>query len=371
MTIKFSLHRMGQFLSRRVSGVPPTGPESDIDVREEYANAFRTESYTDFWSRILTLTNGDSATCIPVESSTTATRLPSYRLFAEHLLEPDQPTVTQVLGLAQPQNHPENHSILSDYFAETADASLLCGLLLKDIHKTRAQYHPLKTTIHTLETTQFLSKSHFPVVLDHLTEFAHSLNPFGSSANSLSQFRAVQAGCTGLLKRLESSRDQARARLRLVKRFKHGSAVFLVALTASVVVIVTAHGLAMLVAVPGFIMASIKLASTKSLARLSAQLDAAAKGTYILNRDLDTIRRLLTRLHDELEHLRTMVQFWLERKEDRFQPIGEVARQLKKNNSSFTQQLDELEEHLYLCFMTINRARSLVMKKVMEELSRV
>ncbi|XP_043725664.1 UPF0496 protein At3g49070 [Telopea speciosissima] len=370
MTIKFSLHRMGQFLSRRVSGVPHTNPESGIDVREEYANAFRTKSYVDFWTRVLTLTDGDAATCHPTESSTTATHLPSYRLFAEHLLEPDQPTVIEVLALAQPQNHPENHSLLADYFSETANASFLCGLLLKDIHKTRAQYHPLKTTVRSLETTQLLSESHFPVVLDHITEFTHSLNLFGSSALSLSQFQAVQAGCTGLLKRLESSREQVCARLRLVNRFKHGSAIFLVALTASVVVIVTVHALAMLVAVPGFITASIKLVSTKRLAGQSAQLDSAAKGMYILNRDLDTISRIVTRLHDELEHLQTMVRFWLERK-DRLHPVGEVARQLQKNDSSFSQQLDELEEHLYLCFMTINRARSLVIKKVMEDLSRV
>ncbi|PPS04928.1 hypothetical protein GOBAR_AA15730 [Gossypium barbadense] len=110
---------------------------------------------------------------------------------------------------------------------------------------------------------------------------------------------------------------------------------------------------------------SLELASTRRLARESAQLDAAAKGTYILNRDLDTISRLVARLNDELEDMCAMVKFWLAGGEDRLQASGEVARQLKKNDANFTQQLDELEEHLYLCFMTINRTRNLVVKEIL------
>jgi methyl-accepting chemotaxis protein len=165
---------------------------------------------------------------------------------------------------------------------------------------------------------------------------------------------------------LESSRDKTRAKLRLANILKRGSAIFLIALTASVTVIVAAHAIVLLVATPGLIAASFELASVRSLARVTAQLDAAAKGTYILNRDMDTISRLVARLNDELEHMRAMLKFWVERKEDRLQASDEVARQLKKNDCSFSQQLDELEEHLYLCSMTVNRARNLVVKEMVD-----
>lgn len=131
--------------------------------------------------------------------------------------------------------------------------------------------------------------------------------------------------------------------------------------------IVATHALVTLVATPSLIVASLELASSKKFLRLSAQLDGAAKGTYILNRDLDTIAQLAARLNDELEHMRSTVVFWTERGEDRLQAVEEVASRLKKNESSFRQQVDELEEHLYLCFMTINRARNLVIKEILDE----
>uniref|UniRef100_A0A803M093 Rx N-terminal domain-containing protein n=2 Tax=Chenopodium quinoa TaxID=63459 RepID=A0A803M093_CHEQI len=124
----------------------------------------------------------------------------------------------------------------------------------------------------------------------------------------------------------------------------------------------------MSMAVPGLIIAFRGSTSTKQLAKTSAQLDAAAKGTYILNRDLDTISRLVARLDDELEHIRAMVEFWMDRVDDHLhaQAGEEVARQLKRNDAKFMDQLDELEEHLYLCFMTINRARNLVVKEILD-----
>ncbi|GAB4858299.1 hypothetical protein Ancab_009771 [Ancistrocladus abbreviatus] len=346
-------------------GTPPVA--CDVDVREEYANAFRTESYYHFWARVLELNNNDTATRKSMDS-TSAARLPSYRLFAEHLLDPDQPTVTKLLAVAK--TRPENRTVLSDYFLETANASLLCGHLLNDIDRIRIKYRTLKKTLKSLEIAQFEPITHLPTILTQLSEFTKSINPFLPSSSSSTRFRAVQGSCTGLLKRLESGRDKAQANLQLLNGLKCGSAIFLVALTATVTIVVVTHALAAAVAVPAFVMASLELASNRRLAKLSAQLDAAAKGTYILNRDLDTISRLVTRLDDELEHIRAMIGFWLELMgEDQTQASCEVARQLKMNDSSFSEQLDELEEHLYLCFMTINRARHLVVKEILESRS--
>ncbi|KAJ8442029.1 hypothetical protein Cgig2_007867 [Carnegiea gigantea] len=337
----------------------------DVDVREEYANAFRTESYNEFWARVLALTQTDSATW-KLEGSTSATRLLSYRLFGENLLDPDQPTVTKMLSLTKIQL--ENKALIFDYFETTTNASTLCGLLLKDVDQMRIKYRSLRKTLSEISRISSNSKNtQLPTILTRLTEFTKCINPFVSSSTSLTRFKLVKLDCSELLRRLESSRDKARSKLQLLTSLRQGAAIFLVALTTALTLIVVTHALAIAVAMPGFVVASLSRGSMKQLAKTSAQLDAATKGTYILNKDLDTVSRLLARLDDEMEHTRAMIGFWMDRTTADIQAQAgeEVARQLK-DSSSFVDQLDELEEHLYLCFMTINRARKLVVKEILD-----
>ncbi|CAJ1972287.1 unnamed protein product [Sphenostylis stenocarpa] len=321
-----------------------------VDVREEYANAFRTESYTEFWTRVLAYSKNDSSSCLSRESTTSA-RLPSYRLFAEHLLDPDQPTVTRALSLAHCR--PKVHSLLSDYFSHTANSSILFSHLLKDIDLVRLKYTALKTILQCVPTNQIPS----PMVITHLTEFSNFSNLFTSSG----QVRAKQYQCFNLQKRLESSRDKAQAKLQLAAKIKCGSACLVAAITASLVVITISHGLALIMAMPG--LASMNLGSKRKLAKVAARLDAAAKGSFIVNKDLEMTSRLVARLNDELEYMRRRVKIWVERRENRVEG-NDVVQLLKKKHCSFSEQLDELEEHLYLCFMTINGARDLVLSQI-------
>lgn len=295
-------------------------------------------------------------------SSVTAARLPSYRLFAENLLDPDQPTVTRILASAK--HKPENHALLSDYFSETANAFNVCGSLLEDIDRLRTKYRSLKSALKSMENTNASCVGNSPITEARLAEFSKAFNPFLTRTSSPHGVQSVQLACLKLLKRLEFSRDKAHLKLKRLNKIKRGSAITLVIVTVSLTVIIVTHALAALVATPGIIVATMELGSSGKVAKLYAQLDVAAKGTYILNRDLDTVSRLVARLSDELEHMQASTKFWIKRGHKRIQSVEEFGRQLKNNDVSFREQLDELEEHLYLCFMTINRARNLVVKEI-------
>ncbi|KAI4384782.1 hypothetical protein MLD38_002886 [Melastoma candidum] len=334
------------------------GPQADVDVREEYANAFRTESYNEFWARVLSLTATVPSSS---SSSTAATRLLSYRLFAELLLDPDQSTVINALDLAILD--PVHKSLLLDYFSETAGASFLCGSLLKDVDRIRTQYRSLKSHL------QLTPPEQLPSIPPRLREFLVSCeSPFHSG--SVSRIQSTQQSCSELLKRLESGRDKAKARIQSIKRMRNGSAVVAVALTVcvSLSVVIATHGLALLAAAPGLIPVSLRkvTSSTRRWTKVASQLDTAAKGMYTLTRDVDTISWMVARAGDEVEHAREVIHFWEERGKEGGRAGGDVAVELarSKKGCSLVEQLDELEEQLYLCFMTINRARKLVMEVV-------
>ena len=355
LPLMFLLQRSLYFDTASGNSSPKDG--DDVDVREEYANAFRTESYNQFWTRVISLNRKKptlSSSSSPIESSSTSVRLMSYRLFAHNLLEPDPNTVNRILDLSR-VGRPAR-SLLADYFLETANAFLLCTLLLKNIHRLRSKYESLKP--------KFQSETHSSLAfLDQFTELSRWFDPFISSG---SRIQLTRTGCLNLLKRLESSRDKTRAKLKLINGLTHSSGLVVLALTTTLIVTIASHAFALFIAGPTLLTGRFKPVGLRNkLTKTAARLDVAAKGTYILSRDLDTISRLVTRINDEVEHVRAMAEYWAGRGSGRVRGGEEVARELKRCEESFSEELDELEEHIYLCFMTINRARNLVVREIM------
>jgi hypothetical protein len=139
--------------------------------------------------------------------------------------------------------------------------------------------------------------------------------------------------------------------------------------------VIAIHGIAGIVAAPGIMGCSlyvfrkqIKLVhrglETSLLEkRLGAQIDLAAKGTYILIKDFDTMSRLVRRLFDEVERRKALADMCVRNKKPEL--LKEVVKEFHTHDLCYLEQLEELEQHIYLCFHTINRSRRLVMDEIM------
>lgn len=99
------------------------------------------------------------------------------------------------------------------------------------------------------------------------------------------------------------------------------------------------------------------------LEKVGEKLEEAAKGSYILKRELDTTSRLMVRLGDAVDHGKAMLRLFGGRKEDKF-AVALAMDEVKKSNLSIRKRVEDVEEHLYLCIVTINRSRTSVINQM-------
>lgn len=164
-------------------------------------------------------------------------------------------------------------------------------------------------------------------------------------------------------------------KIKMIKFFNRASGVCVAAacgVAAATAVFLSTHTLTALLMGPALLGLPVKPLKRKMrsfrsvkygfLREDAEQLDMAAKGAYILNRDFDTIGRLVGRIQDEIEHNRAMMEVCLERGEDKH--CLQMLKEMNKYEFGVRKQAEELEEHVYLCLVTINRARAMVVREI-------
>ncbi|XP_076913476.1 UPF0496 protein At1g20180-like [Bidens hawaiensis] len=179
-----------------------------------------------------------------------------------------------------------------------------------------------------------------------------------------------------LLRKLTTKHLRIKRRRKIINFFKKASGCALIAsytvLTVALVIL-ACHGLVVTLAAPGLIPClfgliknNTRLAKKKvkpsELKRVGAQLDVAAKGVYTMMKDLDTMGWLVRRLHDEVEFGKAMAcRCFRTQKAD---VLEEVMREFRVHESCLTEQLEELEDHIYLCLLNVNRSRKLLVEEI-------
>lgn len=324
-----------------------------VNLSREYYLAVQTSSYSEIRSKF--------------DQSLSIGRVEFFEepQLLEHVLRPSHECVQEALSHIKPNSLTH---LASTYFDHSESSSRLYLLLYLRIRKARFLYTPMHNLLDNIPTDDnsdyhMLSSSQCDLAFDIFTEFDSIENPFLSSKSH--SFNDMRQCLAQLREELNHHLKKSESRLHLIRHCSKGCAICVIAAAVGAVisaVAIATHALVALVAVP--VCAPILPSSmTKREKMHLAQLDAAAKGAYVLRNDLDTVDRLVARLHAAVENDRLLIHLGIERGRDKYS-IQEILKQLRRNRPNFVQQLVDLEEHLFLCFAAINRARLLLLHEI-------
>uniref|UniRef100_A0ACD5URA7 Uncharacterized protein n=1 Tax=Avena sativa TaxID=4498 RepID=A0ACD5URA7_AVESA len=336
----------GGWWSRSVSG--PT-----INLSQEYTLAIQTSSYNEIWGKIHVTVDGQRVDGGEGDEDE------EDRSTLAGVLRPEDDVVERALGDAPDT---ELTRLAADYLRSTHHASLLCLSLRRALGRARALYGPISDILALIPHAQPLAVPHCDCAFDAFLLFDKIPNPFLPPAAG---FQGMHRSFAGLRNHLNLRLLKARRRRRLLRCATRGSGVCLIACATGAAIaglVIATHAMtALLAAAPACAASRGSCCSApawmKRLQQHMDRLDAAARGAYVLNNDVDTIERLVARLHATVESDKILVQMGLERGRGQHHTIEEVVRQLRKNHPSLLRQLAGLEEHICLYFASVNRAR--------------
>lgn len=356
------------------------------NVNEEYLNAFRSNSYEEIWDIVqgkLGIISSTSTTTTSTGCSSSSLSSPFYLDLSELLLEPRQETLKSMI------DNLNFHRLLVEYFEASLRACNICELLLRSIEQTRSDYQKIKRVIkmskrvlvndHDYHNNPDHHQEHIDqysrAIFRELAAIALLKNPL--SVISPLQYRDLRDGYMVLLRKLTTKGKKIKRREKLKRLCKKvgGAGLVVTHIALSIALLVFAfHSVFGIVAAPLVGCSAVYLSNRKKKRAtdspapqlpgggLGEQLDVAAKGMFILINDFDTTCQMVRRLHDEVEHRKSVAEICVRNR--KFELLREVVKEFRDEDSSFMEQLEELEGHIYLCLLTMNRSRRLVIQEI-------
>ncbi|KAF7097376.1 hypothetical protein CFC21_099200 [Triticum aestivum] len=319
------------------------GVQDGLNIEQEYINAMRTQSNVRF------LSNKEEM---------------------EALLQPQQDLILPMLHKMGQKKSAEIKLAMSGYFDASAEASEICKQLLRNIKNTESNYQSMDSFLASIGCTTAPSSTSLA-----LETIPGRSNPFSTTTRS--NFRQIHDRYSSVLKTIKSSHRKVAKKLKIVKIIKKLSRTCLVIAGGAVAIGIAAHLLVFSLLVGSALMGlcpiavkrrvtRLKRSKTESLQQLQEQLDTAAKGTYVLGRDFDTVSQLAVRLSDGIERENAMATYCMEMVDEKY-PVQEMVLELRRSCSSSRRLAIELEEHVGLCLATIHRARVLVIEEISKQ----
>ncbi|XP_078161143.1 transmembrane protein (DUF677) [Carex rostrata] len=312
-----------------------------LNVEDEYNANLRTQSYMDLYTMVhpnqnlgqeqnqnyKTNENQDQNLNPSPNLSIHLSPVPSgfFKNLPQFVINPSQETLRSL----------QLSSILVEFFETTMHACAACSVILASLDTARKHHRYIRLLLLRLSEVDARQLHNRPgqAVFTELEKRVEIDNPL--SSQNLSLFHSAHSRYHPLVSSLAAAHRKILRKARFIRVAKKIS-----------------------------MMITFKCIAKKihRNERAEVQMDMAVKGAYIVERDFDTISRMVQRVHDEIEHGRNVVRMVLEERER--QLVREVTREVVEGEEEFMEQLEELEEHVYLCMITINRSRRLVAQEI-------
>lgn len=325
-----------------------------VNLKRAYTLAVQTPSFGEIWTKI----HQD----IPSEQNLDISEVNFVEepLQLKEVLKPSREEVGEALSDIREDTFTQH---VGNFFNHSEEIALTCLLLSETVRHARHLYAPLHKLVDILpidcETVAAsLSEDQCDLALKVFLQLYKLDNPF-HDIDSNTTFQ--------LKKQLDLPIEHSRSKLYLRSHATKGSAICLLVAAVGVItcaILIATPALIVLVATPA-VPACLPLKITKKgSAHLVQLVEASRRETFVLNNHLETLDCLVDPLHNSVEGFKLHFQFVLERSKDRLDSysIQEALKQLRRENYKFLEQLTRLEEHLCLCFASINRVRSILLE---------
>ncbi|XP_073150443.1 UPF0496 protein At3g19330-like [Henckelia pumila] len=286
-------------------------------------------------------------------------------LLLEQVIQPSREIIQDALSLVESYSLAQ---LVATCFEHSENTSRLYLHLYQRVRKAKHVYTPIHNLLDDLPLevdfdSYSLTHSQCTSAFNIFLQFDGHENPFVPPEPH--NFDHLRQSFSQFTKKVDKRLEKTQSRVHLRHHCSKGSSLCIIAAGVGVAVAAVAiatHALVAIVASPicPIILQSV---TTGKEAVHQKQLNTAAKVAYFIHKELDTIDRLVALLHSDVENDKFLVHHGVDRGMDKYL-IQEVLKQLRRNRSSFAQRLLFLEEHLFLCFASINRARSLLLQGI-------
>ncbi|XP_048234572.1 UPF0496 protein At3g19330 [Ricinus communis] len=330
-----------------------------VNLTREYALYVQSNSFNEMRSRIhhQEIENGEQ-----IESSLNIDVEDVRQFVLAQVLHPNRQCVEDALRHAKPNTLTR---LVSNYFDHSESTTDLCLLLHRSVFRARDIYSPIRNLLEVLPVEMdSLTQSQCDYAYEIFMQFDRCDNPFPCPFSH--EFEGIHRSFSELSQQLDHRLRKSRSKVHLVRRATLASALCFigsaVAITLTALAI-TGHALVAIVACPFCAVTSLPSNLTKKELAHVKQLDAAARGTYVLNNELDTVDRLVALLYNSIENDKHLIRLGLGTGSDKYF-ISEVLKHLRKNHPTVIDQLKNLEKHICLYFIAVNRARNLLLQEI-------